>query len=301
MISLFTRSHKSLFVTAILGLALSLAVQAESEAVEKGKPNPFGVFNFDIGRLGNTPLEQAEALTKIGFAGVTLTFNGDRKKVDQNFADFREVSDKTGFRVYAAHQAIHLGKNPHGNLQDVRWAVKNAKSVDADFWLIVLAEKGYEVPRAELLGFINSVADLCQAEGVRCVLYPHDNTLIQSAEEAVETVKELQRDDLSISFHLCHEIRAGNGDRLLEVAKAVKPYIRLATISGADNGYVDNSPDWSQTIQPLDMGTYDPSKFIQALQSINYTGPVILHTFGLHKAEADHHRRSFVKYQELFR
>jgi hypothetical protein len=63
---------------------------------------------------------------------------------------------------------------------------------------------------------------------------------------------------------------------------------------------VNNSQDWSKTIQPLDMGTYDTSKFIEALQSINYKGPIILHTFALDKVAADHHQRSFKKYQELF-
>jgi hypothetical protein len=104
----------------------------------------------------------------------------------------------------------------------------------------------------------------------------------------------------SISFYLCQEIRAGNGNRLEVVAKKVKPYLRLASISGANVKYVDNSQDWSKTIQPLDKGTYGTSKFIKALQSIDYKGPIILHTFALDKAKANHHQRSFKKHQELF-
>ena len=273
-------------------VAVSLAFTVAAPA-QSNDANPLGTFSFDFKRLGKTPAEQVSALKKIGFSGATLTFNDDFK------AFSKEV--KTGdFEIYAAHKAIQIGKKTKFNSQQISRLVDQVKSVNADFWFIIREKKGDKASTALVLETINKVADICAKKGVRCVLYPHDNTLMESAEEAIDLVKKSGRDDLFISFHLCHEIRAGNGNRLEEVAKKVKPYLRLASISGANVKYADNSQDWSKTIQPLDKGSYDTSKFIKALQSIDYKGPVILHTFALDKVKADHHQRSFKKYQELF-
>jgi hypothetical protein len=39
--------------------------------------------------------------------------------------------------------------------------------------------------------------------------------------------------------------------------------------------------DWSDAIRPLNDSEYDLSLFVNALNSIEYSGPVILHTFGI--------------------
>jgi sugar phosphate isomerase/epimerase len=277
-----------LFLPTAITLALTIVAPAQ-----KNDANPLGTFSFDFKRLGKDPAEQVQALKKIGFSGATLTFR-------DNFKAFSKEVKKGDFEIYAAHQAIYIGKKTKLNTQQISRQVDQVKSVDADFWLIILEKNGDKASTDLLVETINKVADICAKKGVKCVLYPHDATLMESAEEAIEILKKTKRKDLYISFHLCHEIRAGNGNRLEAVAKKVKPYLRLASISGADVKYVDNSQDWSKTIQPLDKGTYDTSKFIKALKSIDYKGPVILHTFALHKVKADHHQRSFKKYQELF-
>jgi sugar phosphate isomerase/epimerase len=277
-----------LFLFAATSLTLTLSADAQ-----KNDTNPLGSFSFDFKRLGKNPAEQVQTLKKIGFSGATLTFR-------DNFKAFSKEVRNNNFEIYAAHKALHIGQKTKFNSQQISHLVDQVKNVNADFWLIILEKKGDKASTALLLETINKVADICAKKGVRCVLYPHDNTLIESAEDAIDILKKSRRKDLFISFHLCHEIRAGNGNRLSEVAKKVKPYLRLASISGANTKYVDNSQDWSKTIQPLDMGTYDTSKFIEALQSIDYKGPIILHTFALDKVAADHHQRSFKKYQELF-
>ena len=147
--------------------------------------------------------------------------------------------------------------------------------------------------RNQVARVLKNAADQAKAAGVELVIYPHDNTFIESAEDALSYIKQLKHDNLFVSLHLCHEIRAGNGERLKEVAAKIKPYIRLASINGADKKYIDNTLDWSRTIQPLGSGDYDASKLLQALSSIDYSGPVILHTFGLQKAPANHHHSSY--------
>ena len=48
-------------------------------------------------------------------------------------------------------------------------------------------------------------------------------------------------------------------------------------------------------------GLYDSSKLLKALESIDYKGPVLMHTGGGlgKRAPADHHHTSFKKLQEM--
>ena len=279
----------------ILGLSFLITL-----ATHAAEPNPLGVFNFDFERLGGNAQEQVKSLKTMGFGGVTLQFRGRRQQVAQPFAAMHKATQAHGMKIHAAHlpHKIDPSKPAVPNLE---WNLKLLKSVDADFWLILRAQGQRPVPRKLLLKHINAITDQCANMGERCVLYPHDNCLIESAEEAVAVVKELKLRDLPITLHLCHEIRAGNGARLKEVAAAVKPYIHLASISGANRKYVDNGRDRSHSIQPLDKGDYDAGQFIDAIQSIGYKGLIILHTFGLQRAKADHHQRSPEAIRKLYR
>ena len=86
-----------------------------------------------------------------------------------------------------------------------------------------------------------------------------------------------------------------------EIAAKIKPWLRLATINGADEDAADELDGWTRTIQPLGMGTYDSSKLLKALKSIGYEGPVILHTGGglARRTPAGHQRTSFKRFQEI--
>jgi sugar phosphate isomerase/epimerase len=174
-------------------------------------------------------------------------------------------------------------------------------------WLI-LGGRGekVEVKREEIVAFLRTMAEKGKAAGVEVVIYPEwvgpgKVSFIKTAEDALSYIKEVGSDNLFVSLHLCHELKAGNGDRLEEIAAKIKPWLRLATINGADEDAADELDGWTRTIQPLGMGTYDSSKLLKALQSIGYKGPVILHTGGGlgRRAPRDHHQTSFKRFQEM--
>lgn len=132
-------------------------------------------------------------------------------------------------------------------------------------------------------------------------LYPHDGEIhtYHTAEEALVYLKKAERPNLGLSVHLCHELRGGNGNRLAEIITKVGPYIKLASISGANQAVTPGNPDWSDTIKPLSEGDFDTSVFLRALKSSGYRGPVVLHTFGLEKRPVAHHAESFGIYQKM--
>ena len=130
---------------------------------------------------------------------------------------------------------------------------------------------------------------------------PGKDSIIKTAEQALSYIKEVESDNLFVTLHLCHELKAGNGDRLDEIAAKIKPWLRLASINGAENDAAEELDGWARTLMPLTEGAYDSSKLLNALKSIDYKGPVLLHTGGGlgKRAPADHHQTSYKRFQEM--
>ncbi len=275
-------------VRCLLPVALYLTGgQANAEAREFAPT--FGSFNFDFPRLAATEAEQIDVLRDIGYAGVAMNLKGEANRT--KFDRYQQaLSGSDEFSIYAGYVLIDFKGGPAKDKKNVTLAIERLASVGGSFWLIVRNENA---ARHEVMTRITTIADEAQAAGVELVLYPHDNTYFESAEEALVFIQEIGHDNLFVSLHLCHEIRAGNGERLEQIAEKIEPWLRLPTMNGANVAYVDGSRDWSDSIQPLGAGDYDAAQLLNALKSIHYKGPIILHTFGLQEAPIDHHQTSF--------
>ncbi len=255
-----------------------------------------GVFNFDFARLGDSVAAQLDAIEEMGYTGITLNVTEPNQR--KRLAEYQENLDGRDLQIYAGYIVADVGPSNDALYPVIDETLRILARSNSALWLIV---RDRVEDRSFLLEAIGTIADMAKAAGVELVLYPHDNLGIETAEEALGYVKELGREDIGISLHLCHEIRGGNGDRLTEVAQVIKPYLRLPSISGAaaDSAGDTREDGWDRTIQPLDQGDYDASQLLEALDAVGYTGPVILHTFGLQKVEADHHERSIARFNEM--
>ncbi|MDF7822591.1 TIM barrel protein [Pontiellaceae bacterium B12227] len=282
------------FFLSFITLMMVSAVAAETTM----ETWPLGSFHFDFDRLGDTKAEQIDALQKLGYGGMVFNLSSQKQLIQ--FNEYLKVAAASDFEVYAGYVHLKLKKDNSKNYALVERALSRLKKADASLWLIVQIEDGLE--RKEMVEGINHIADLAAGAGIEFILYPHDRTAIESAEEALAVIEELDREDVYLSLHLCHEIRAGNHERLNEVAATVKPWLRLPSISGTDIEYEGAAKgDWSKNIQPLGDGDYDAAKLLTALKSIDYEGPVLLHTYGLQKVRQSHHADSIDVYREMLK
>ena len=259
-------------------------------------PLPLGVFNFDFKRIGATPAKQFDALEEMGYTGLAMNVSNPNQVA--LLEEYKQNLAGRNLEIYAGYVVANL-KDDNSELHaHVDKALASLAPAGASLWLIITET---EQNRASVLETIGTIADQAKTAGVEFVLYPHDNCEIETAEEALGYVRDLDRDDIFISLHFCHELRGGNAERLTEVAEAIKPYLRLPTINGAaaDSATDTREDGWGRSIQPLDKGDFDTSRFLRALKAVGYEGPVILHTFGLQSAEPDHHHRSIATYRQM--
>jgi sugar phosphate isomerase/epimerase len=253
--------------------------------------NPFGVFDFNL--RGTTPAEQIKSLDGIGYDGITLPLNNPK-----NLATLEAYkAAKPDLKLIAALFNVDHSKPEPINREHLKNVVKALANYQAKLWLIMGGSKGENEKVAAL---VREVADIAAAEKVAVSLYPHDKTAIESAEEALVILKLADRPNLTISFHQCHELRAGNIDRLDAAMAAVAPYVDLVSICGSDRKMNDSvKGNWDDAIKPLGEGDYDPKEFLRVLKKHNFKGPIILHTFGLMKKPASHYQTSYDLYQKM--
>lgn len=286
-------------IIALSFVALTISCSPTEESNQA--TYPLGAFNFDFARLGDDEASQIGELKSIGYGGLVLQLTTP-KHLEQ-LHRYQAAIDDDSFKVYAGYVVVYFDKAIDAQNSHIDNVIQSLKKSNGKLWVILRARKGQaakdEVKPERIVEFLRSAAKRTKAAGVELVLYPHDGAIVESVEEALPYLEEAQNGNVFISLHLCHEIRAGNGDRLNEVAAKIKPWLRLPSINGADIDSVNETIGWDRGIQPLTQGDYDSSQLLEALKSVDYEGPVILHTWGLQQSAADHHHTSFKRFQEI--
>ena len=257
----------------------------------------FVPFGLCFGEL--TAAEQIARCQTRGFTGLGIQ-DVDLGLLRAFSANLEVTSGR--FRIYSAMWWINTDTVfAAAVITDLKPKLTELKKLNAYLWM-VCDTNGAADKIANAVTNLQKVADACALYGVTLVIYPHSGCAIDRAEQAKSLLPQINRANVKISIHLCHEIMAGNGARIAEVVDAVKDDIVIASVNGAIDTLVwDN---WASQIQPLDQGDYDIRPFLQALANANYTGPMELHTYNLGDPGAtptatDHLTRSLKKWRTL--
>ena len=256
------------------------------------------LYSFDF-KMDSIPIDKrTEMFVELGYAGVTFAMKNE-KQIEKYYQYLETKEAKAGkFSIPVVYFPYHFEANSENEekLYKRVFSVPTLKAV----WVILVNNEMY-ISLEQGVAVLEKMADEAARKGKDLVIYPHDNTLIESVEEAMPYIEKLKRPNVFLTMHSCHEMRAGNGERMLEVAPKAKPYLKFASVAGSDikMNTESGTGDWSDAIKPLDRGDYDLRKFVNALDEIGYKGEVFLHTFGLEDAPRDHLKRSIERWEKI--
>lgn len=281
------------FLVAVLPSACRADVEGRRRAPPVALDSRLYPFGFCL--KGISPARQVQVCQRAGFDGLGLV-DLDPTQL-REFADLPDVSSGR-FRIPCV-----LWWRVVGARLDTAWldsSLRQANRMKTALWIVAASKEGIGSSEASMRDELDFIATRCDAAKVDLVLYPHAKTWIADVEASLPILAELRRKGhtgVKTSIHLCHEIIAGNGDRLPEIVRESAPYLGLASINGVTRGEVE--------ILPLDRGNYDPKPFLQSLAAMDFTGPMLLHTYRLSSPMArdyDHHlERSLGRWNELVR
>ncbi|SNR43632.1 Sugar phosphate isomerase/epimerase [Lutibacter agarilyticus] len=268
----------------ILALVFLIAIGVNScqKNIKKNElTNPFFVYNF--GGLENlTPQAQINTLKSIGYDGISLRMAKEEHIAQLN--EFIQLADNTSdFKIYS----VFVRYNFNDSEQDRnRWkkVVDSITDKNIALWFI-FGKKEVGINDEQVENILRNVVNYSASKKVPVTLYPHSWCYFYSAEQSLPMVEKINHPNLKLALHTCHELKAGNGNRLDEVVINVKDYLSFVTIAGASKKMdttsrrsMDNS-----TIMPLEDGDFDYAPFFKALKTINYKKPVGYINFGFEK------------------
>jgi sugar phosphate isomerase/epimerase len=162
-------------------------------------------------------------------------------------------------------------------------SIKEASAVlrgrDTLIWLYVTDKQSNPTAANDDAVALQALREICgyaKDAGLRVALYPHTGLYVQSVEDAVRLAEKVDRENIGVTFNLCHWLKV-DGKDLAASLKAAQPYLLCVTINGAEIG----GTSWKELIQPLDRGTFDVSQVLHLLRTMKYAGPIGLQHYGV--------------------
>ncbi|GMW02397.1 MAG: hypothetical protein AMXMBFR84_35330 [Candidatus Hydrogenedentota bacterium] len=225
--------------------------------------NPFFVFDNGLGRGEWTPDRQAQTLADLGYDGVGYTGVED---LDERLSAFK----RHGVRIVNLYVGCNLENEPPYD-ESLAAAIKRLKGTDVALWLTVQGRADNDQRAVET---VTGIADLAAASGLRVALYPHAGFYVATLDDAMRIANQVQRENLGVTFNLCHELKAGNENRFDEILDRAGSRLFFVSINGADH-----EGDWDRLIRPLGQGEFDLLALLRKLRSIQYSGPIGLQCY----------------------
>lgn len=280
-------------MSGLLRVALGLAgLFLAGCAADAGRP-PIGTFNLSFRQLEAEA--QVALVEKVGYDGLMVSTWEDHAPWPKLRSYARLAAVRSGkVRIMAILANLEVAKPP-GDRELAELAEVSAE-LRAPLWVYVHGGRMERAPLA--VDMLGRLADACQAKGGSLVLYPHEGCVFADLEDSVAILKALDRPSVTTSFHLCHELKAGNLARFDELIRTHAPRLSLVSVNGADSRRFAQ-PGWDGAILPLDQGDIDVAPILRSLRTAGYSGPVLIHTFGLKSPPEEHLTGSLRRWREI--
>jgi sugar phosphate isomerase/epimerase len=260
--------------------------------IEPLGPNPF--FAMDTATKDaahQTAKQQVEMVRELGYTGIGCT-------AGKELAEMAKELDKNSLRLFTVYLGVNIDPDQPKYGPELKETIEVLRGRNSMLWLFVLSKKHKPSdpagdPRA--VQILQEVADMATEADVRVALYPHTGFWVERVEDAVRVVKKVNRENVGVTFNLCHWLRVDEEKNMKSLIEAAKPHLFVVTINGADSG----GKDWKILIQTLDRGTFDIRRFLKTLKDAGYTGPIGFQGYGIGGDAYDNLKRTMNAWHEL--
>ena len=256
---------------AMLLVAIGMLTAYDRSFAGGEKPvNSFFALDNGVGRGLWKPAQQAQTLKELDYEGIGYNYTspGD---VDVWLQELQSRELKL-FSLYM--HAFPEKKDPY--MPGMKEAIRKLKGTETVIWLTLRETRVKGDYDAQCVQIVSEVADMAKDAGLSVVLYGHKGFYVATVEDCLRIAGKVNRPNVGVTFNLCHELMAGNGDRMEEIVRKAAPRLMLVTINGADK---DGKPDGY--IQTLGKGTFDVAGFLRILHAVGYRGPIGLQSYNL--------------------
>lgn len=262
-----------------------------STQIKGGLSNPFYPLHNGVEDDKHpTPESRAQMLKELGYAGMSASGV-------EGIPELLAALDRHSLKLFTIYVGANL--DPDKPKYDPRLldVIKLLKGRETMIWLYIQSTK-FKPSSVEGdpqgVEIVRELADAAKESGLKVALYPHVWFWIERVEDAVRVARKAERDNVGVTFNLCHWLKVDSVDTLDARLKLAAPYLYQVTINGADP-----KGDWDKLIQPLGCGSYDVCGVMTKLKRLGYTGPVGLQCYNVKGDKYENLKRSMAAWREM--
>ena len=246
----------------------SLSLVSTSLVSAGGETDAWPFFPFDngVGRGVWPAKQQAETVKKLGYDGIHYNYTNPK-----DFAAKIAACKEAGVPIEAMYIYTFVDKPDAPYDPGIREVIKMLKGSHTMIWMTLRDGKTGKQD-SDAAAIVKDIAAQAAESGLKVSLYPHNGFYVSTAEDAVRIVKIDKLPNVGVTVNLCHELFAGNANRLDEVVKAATPYLNLVSINGAAPISGKGPKAWDTL--PLGSGSFDTTKFLRLIRDSGYRGPI---------------------------
>ena len=260
------------YVLGVLSLLFLLATPAFSQKVD----NEFFVLHNAIrgDSVYKTFDQQVDLIKSLGYDGVEINQL-------ESFAGMKAALDKHQFKGSYLYLKINVDQPQlDERLESIVAQLKGSGTILAPY--LVSDSKKFKPSSheadAHLTELLAQLGNWALKSNLQVALYPHYGFYVETIDHARSLVKAVGMKNVGLSFNLCHWLAttplSGRDDWKTEL-KMLQPYLKMVTISGANQVDSKAKTPWDDYILPLGTGTYDTYGLVKYLvKDLQYQGPI---------------------------
>ncbi|MEY3897923.1 MAG: hypothetical protein RLZZ214_3444 [Verrucomicrobiota bacterium] len=230
------------------------------------EPWPFFAFDNGVGRGVWPAPKQAETVKSLGYDGIHYNYTNPK-----DFATKIAACKAANVPIKAMYFYTFVDKPGAAYDPGVKDAIRMLKGSDTVIWMTLRDGKRGQQDK-EAASVVREIAGMAAESGLKVSIYPHAGFYVATAEDAVRVVKQVDLPNVGVTINLCHELFAGNSERLAEVVKTAAPYLNLVSINGASPIPGKGPKAWDTL--PLGSGSFDTDTFLRLIRDSGYRGPI---------------------------
>lgn len=243
-----------------------MLTSAPGASAEKAAAWPFFAFDNGVGRGTWPPAKQAETVKSLGYDGIHYNYTNPK-----DFAAKIAACKSAGVPIQAMYIYSFVNKPGASYDPGIKEVIRMLKGSETIIWLTLRDGKQGQQDK-EAVQVVREIAGMAADSGLKVSLYPHAGFYVATAEDAVRVAKAAGLPNVGVSINLCHELFAGNSERLADVVKAAAPYLNLVSINGASPTPGKGPKAWDTL--PLGSGSFDTDAFLRLIRDSGYRGPI---------------------------
>ncbi|HUT11205.1 MAG TPA: sugar phosphate isomerase/epimerase family protein [Thermoguttaceae bacterium] len=279
-------------IAAIVLCLAPKALPAENAPAEKGLSNPFFALCVSTHDARyRTPADQAKLLKELGYDGMAHVWLDG---VDEAI----KAADDNGLKLFQVYVRASLDPQKPAYDPRLKQVIESLKGHQTSLGLMVQGQPPSTAEHdARAVEIVREIADMAAASGISVALYPHVGDWLERVEDAVRVAEKADRENVGVTFNLCHWLAVDEEEDPRPVLRLAAPYLLAVTINGSERNITRSQRQgWIQT---LDRGSFDNGKFLAVLKEVGYTGPVGLQCYGIQGDVRDNLTRSMAAWQQF--